>query len=101
MVSKISGVVRDFGSYAREFHSKFFCKGYDPDSCFSGINIFSGLSLWKLQLKKRSLMECLFFDAGFSKKFHFGRQNQLICNILASNPKSELGDTFRIISFKL
>ena len=26
VVSKISGVVRDFGSYTREFHSKFFCK---------------------------------------------------------------------------
>ena len=26
VVSKISGVIRDFGSYTREFYSKFFCK---------------------------------------------------------------------------
>ena len=48
-------------------------KGYDPNSCFSGINFFSGLSLWRLQFEKRSLMGCLFFDADFSKIFHFGR----------------------------
>ena len=48
-------------------------KGHDPNPWFSGITFFSGLALWSLQIKKRSLMGCLFFDADFSTFFHFGR----------------------------
>merc|ERR1712219_104576 len=44
-------------------------KGHDPNPWFSGINFFSGLALWSLQIKKRSLMGCLFFDADFSTFF--------------------------------
>jgi len=48
-------------------------KGHDPNPWFSGITFFSGLALCSLQIKKRSLMGCLFFDADFSTFFHFGR----------------------------
>ena len=48
-------------------------EGHDPNPLFSGITFFSGLSLWSLQIKKRSLMGCLFFDADFLTFFHFGR----------------------------
>ena len=46
-------------------------KGHDPDPCSSGITFFSGLALWSLQIKKRSLMGCLFFDADFFDFFLF------------------------------
>ena len=36
-------------------------KGHDPNPWFSGIILFSGWVLWSLQIKKRSLMGCLFF----------------------------------------
>ena len=48
-------------------------KGYDPNTCFSGITFFSGLSLWRLQIEKWTLMWCLFFDADFWKFSHFRR----------------------------
>ena len=54
-------------------HLAYFRKGHDPNPWFSGITFFSGLALWSLQIKKRSLMGCLFFDADFSTFFHFGR----------------------------
>ena len=40
-------------------------KGNDPNPWFSGITSFSRLALWSLQIKKRSSMGCLFFDADF------------------------------------
>ena len=49
------------------------CKGHDPNPWFSGITFSSGLALWSFQIKKWSLMGCLFFDADFSTFFHFGR----------------------------
>jgi len=48
-------------------------KEHDPNPWFSGITFFSGLALCSFQIKKRSLMGCLFFDADFSTFFHFGR----------------------------
>ena len=60
--------------------SEIFCKGYNPNARFSGITFFSGLSLWRLQFEKRSLMGCLFFDADFSKIFH-----SFVCSFLCSN----------------
>ena len=48
-------------------------KGNDSNPWFSGITFFAGLALWSLQIKKRSLMGSLFFDADFSTFFHFGR----------------------------
>ena len=75
-------------------------KGYDPNSCFSGISFFSGLSLWAVQFEKRSLTGYLFFNADFSKIFLFHRCNQLICKILAPNPKSELSGACIITSSK-
>ena len=55
------------------FFGRFPVKGHDPNSWFSGITFFSGLALCSLQIKKWSLMGCLFFDADFSTFFHFGR----------------------------
>ena len=57
----------------KEHFQKYSFKGHDPNLCFSGITFFSGLALCSLQMKKRSLMGCLFFDADFSTFFHFGR----------------------------
>ena len=47
--------------------------GYDPSACFSGITFFSGLSFWKCQFEKRSLIGCLIFWCWFLESFHFGR----------------------------
>ena len=33
----------------------------DPNTCFSGIAFFSGLTVWSLQIEKRSLMGSFFF----------------------------------------
>ena len=45
----------------------------NQEPCFYGITFLSGLSLRMLQIGKRTLVECLFFNADFSKNFHFGR----------------------------
>ena len=76
-------------------------KGYDPNSCFSGITFFSGLSLWTLQFEKRSLMGCLFFDADFfvSKILTNGRiiiSSLLLC-ILYHRDAFELEGLFQKI----
>ena len=60
-------------SYYKYFIQIKKYKGHDPNLWFSGITFFSGLALCSLQIKKRSLMGCLFFDADFSTFFHFGR----------------------------
>ena len=60
-------------NFVKKVFFLFLQKGHDPNPWFSGITFFSGLALWSLQIKKRSLMGCLFFDADFSTFFHFGR----------------------------
>ena len=53
---------------ANRSHLKAFFekqKEHDPNPWFSGITFFSGLASWSFQIKKRSLMGCLFFDADF------------------------------------
>ena len=47
---------------------QFFAE-YHPNVCFSEITFLSGFSLWSLEIEKRSLMGCLFFDAQFFNIF--------------------------------
>ena len=70
-------------------------KGHDPNAHFSKMEIFAGWTLWRLQIKKWSLMGCSIFNVEIWKKFHFGREKWPICKILTSNRKFKVGVTLK------